>query len=352
MAIVVLRGLLTLDEDHSVITNISAFRQIGIESKLFKFELEPDELFESAILGHSNLVLDQGPLTVAALGWNPPERSVHFHLSLLSLIRDSVGCDIPLPTFAESKVISEQMERLNTDNLTVLLGEGLDHALVREQRLEIRTTKPSVVCANGLAASLPEGDNENEMRRFIDDSINLLAEQEFNVRRTDHGIAPINLCWPWGQGERQRIPNRALELGVPWRVRAHSLALRGLAKLSGFRPEKLPVCKEIDFRSLGRTIQGESPTMTIIDFEPAPTDEESREAYLVRLNDLGTQLIEPLLEWRRESKSDLCFIASNQANQGLAAFCVKENARDLFPFDERSLTERRVDTTNLTNLLE
>lgn len=352
MSIIVLRGLLAQNEDHSLIAEISTFQQIGIESKLSKFELEPDDLFESAILGQSNLVLDQGPLTVAAMGLNPPERSLHFHLSMLSLLGDSIRSDIAVPTQGEYKVISEQLERLNTKNLTVLLGEGLDHALVREQMLEIRTTKPSVVCANGLHASRPEGDGENEIRRFIDDSVNLLAEQEFNLRRIDQGVAPINICWPWGQGQRQQIPNRGLELGVPWRVRAYSLAVRGLARLSGFRPEKLPALNEIDFRSLSRTIQGESPTMTIIDFGSEPTDEQAREVNLGRLNEFGSQLIGPLLEWRRESKSDLYFVATNSANQGLAAFCLKENARDLFPFDERSLTERRVETINLKNLLE
>ena len=74
MAIIVLRGLLGEDEGQSVIQGIKAFQQIGIESKIFRFRLEPDEIFESIILGHSHLILDQGPLTIAALGFYPPDR--------------------------------------------------------------------------------------------------------------------------------------------------------------------------------------------------------------------------------------------------------------------------------------
>ncbi len=352
MAIVVFRGLLGFDEDHSVIEDVPAFRQLDEESKTYKFQLEPDEAFESAILGHSNLVLDQGPLTVAALGWNPPEGSTHFHLSLLSLVGNVVHYPMALPTPKEAKVIERQLALLNTKNLTILIGEGLDHALICEKRIEIRTAKPSQAVQNGLVASLPEGDSENELRRFIDDSVNVLAEQEFNCRRIDHGIAPINLCWPWGQGERQRIPSRAFELGSPLMVRTNSLALRGLAKLSGFQAEKLPMFSEIDLVGLGNTIQRDARSLTIIDIGVCPPDEEQREAFLARIGELGTKLIGPLLDWQKEAKRHLGFVALNRHGGGLLARCAPLNERDHFPFDERSLTEKRVEWMSLTRLLD
>ena len=352
MAIIVFRGLLGDDEDHSVIGDILAVRQLGEESKTSKFQLDPDESFESAILGHSNLVLDQGPLTVAALGWNPPEGSLHFHLSLLSLGGDAVHTPANLPSPEEVKVIERQLALLNTKNLTVLVGEGLDHALVREKRIEIRTAKPSEAVKNGLVASLPEGDSENELRRFIDDSVNVLAEQEFNRRRIDNGVAPINLCWPWGQGERQRIPNRAIELGFPWMVRTNSLAMRGLAKLSGFQAEKLPVFSEIDLVGLGKTIQRDHRSLTIIDIGSCPADDEQREAFHLRIEELGGKLVGPLLDWHKEAKGNLGFVATNRQGGGLLARCAPQNERDHFPFDERSVTEKRVEWMSLTRLLD
>ena len=352
MAVLVFRGLLGDDEDHSVIGNDPVFRQIGAESKTFKFRLEPEEAFETAILGHSGIVLDQGPLTVAALGWNPPERSVQFHLSLLTLSGDFVGLQVPKPSVDEFKVIEQQLMRLNTKSLTILMGDGLDHAMVCDKRIDLRTTSPSIASVQGKHLSLPEGDAENEFRRFVDDSVNLLAEQEFNIRRMDQGISPINLCWPWGQGERPRVSNRAIELGFPWKVLARSFALRGLAKLSGLRPQKLPEWESIDFAKLARDIQSDPRTLIIIDIPVVPGDDEEREAFLNRIANLGTLLIDPLLEWRRDSKGQLVFVATERVNEGIVGYCTKENERVHFPFDERSLVERKVQDLSLTSLLD
>lgn len=72
------------------------------------------------------------------------------------------------------------------------------------------------------------------LRRFIDDSINLLGEQEFNLRRIDEGLAPVNLIWPWGQGFPPVIPNLALQRGTPCHVLSPALGLRGLSKMCGY----------------------------------------------------------------------------------------------------------------------
>ena len=83
---------------------------------------------------------------------------------------------------------------------------------------------------------LPEGDNEPALRRFIDDSINLLSELEFNAERLDKGLLPVNLLWPWGQGIRTDVPNLALMRGAPATVLSDSLRLEGVARLAGYRP--------------------------------------------------------------------------------------------------------------------
>ena len=46
----------------------------------------PSETPEAMLLGMSPSIvsLRQGPLTVSALGFDPPDRSTHFHLSLMS----------------------------------------------------------------------------------------------------------------------------------------------------------------------------------------------------------------------------------------------------------------------------
>lgn len=352
MAVVVFRGLLGEDEDHSVIGNDPWFRQVGKTSKTLRFELPPDEHFESALLGHSNLILDQGPLTVAALGWNPPEGSVHFHVSLLSWNENSVLGQIPPPTEAEFRIIEEQIARLNSRKLTVLTGEGLDHAMVFEKRIELSTVPPSGICKLGFIASRPDGDGEAEIHRFIDDSLNILAEQEFNVRRMDLGVPPINLCWPWGQGERQSVPNRALALRYPIKVLARSLALRGLAKLSGFRPERLSNSLQLDKDLVLDTIRNEPRSLVVLDCGLQPVNEDDFECFKEYAAEIGSKIVEPLLDWRLENQKSLTFVVTNSSNEGLVALGVKENERDMFPFDERSLLEKKVEPINLARLLD
>ncbi len=343
MALIVLKGLLAEDESRSVVRSSSAFVAIGLSSKSFAFKWQADESFDALLLGHRDLALDQGPLTVAALGVNPPERSIHFHVSLLSKTDETVSSAAKAPSAEESKSLVEQLKRLSTKNLTVVIGAGVDHGLVSEQRMETLTTRPSALIANGIRASLPEGDGEGELRRLIDDSVNLLSEQEFNARRIDLGIAPINLAWPWGQGERPKVTNQALALGRPWRVVGNSLALRGLARLSGFRTEPLGG----SFRDAIVSATKEPATLMVFDFSSFDPEEMEK-----TVADLSEQFLTPLIDWQRDQKSPLTMVATNRSGHGIVATFAGGNERDHFPFDERAFTEKRVEWIQLAQLLD
>ncbi|RYG20060.1 hypothetical protein EON82_20685, partial [bacterium] len=78
---------------------------------------------EAAWLGLPPTEIADGPLIVAALGAEPPERSIQFHLSLLGLV-DGQVVSSPAPTAAEMRVIAPLLPKLNTSKLTGLLGEG------------------------------------------------------------------------------------------------------------------------------------------------------------------------------------------------------------------------------------
>ena len=342
MAIVVFKGLLGHDESDSFVRDSLAFLALSQSSKTSAFTIEHGEIFESVLLGHRNLDLDQGPLTVAALGVNPPEKSIHFHVSLFSKSVDTISAVVQGPSLDESKALSEQLNRLSTKNLTVIIGSGVDHGLVSEARIEIQTTRPSDLIIQGVAASLPQGEGEHEIRRFIDDSVNLLSEQEFNARRIDLGFSPINLAWPWGQGERPKVSNRALALGRPWRVVANSLTLRGLARLSGFRTESFGR----SFRDGLVSVTKEPATLMVFDFSSFESDAMEK-----LVSDLSDQYLMPLIEWQRDSKTSLAVVATDRRGRGLVAVAAGPNDRDHFPFDERSLMEKRVDQMDLGELL-
>lgn len=351
MAVLVLSGLLADNESESIVREVEAFKILSDVSSINRFVVSDDEDFEAVLLGHHDLKIAPGPLTVAALGWHPPERSTHFHVSLLSLDGDVVKVPTGLLEDAQRRELESALTKLNSKSMTMLMGEGFDYALVWERRIDMLTHSPEYVGDHGLKASLPEGDFENDLRRLIDDSVNILSELELNQRRIDAGELPVNLAWPWGHGERVSVPNQALRFGYPWNVLTCSLSLRGYARLSGLSPSRIEPRKQLNERKLGRlveTIKKEPRSMVMIDFKEGDDPEEK--AYT--LDSLGRGLLLPLMEDARERKLPFAVVATGGNGSGLIArWSEKASERDMFPFDERSLHEKGVVQTDLAQLL-
>ena len=338
--------MLAEEEAFSVVREIEAFRLLASRSSIAKF-FSRDEPFEQSLLGHSNLLIEPGPLTVAALGFDPPDGSTHFQLSLLGTDGTSVFRP-DLPTAEERKLLDVELRKLDSRFMTVLIGPGLDCALVWEKRVEMLTYPPDKAIEVGLKAALPEGDFENDLRRVIDDSINILSDCDFNRQRIDNGKTPINLAWPWGHGERPKVPNRTLALGQPWKVVSSSLALRGLARLSGFKVENLGS----NWRQMVAAANGGIGVVFDIDFTDLDVREEQEErAY--RAEAIARDLILPLLESNQESGEPLVVVFTNPRDEGLIALARKSpNERDDFPLDERLLMEKNVLEFDLRQLMD
>ena len=187
-------------------------------------------------LGPETPAISEGVLTVSALGADPPARSTHFCLSVLSVQGGHLSIPAALPGDEEKSGLAAALARLETSRLKPVLGNGLEHALVWEDgSIELQCHSPAEVAGKSLRGSLPEGDGEPMLRRFIDDSLNLLAETEWNRIREEEGLPPLNLFWPWGPGFRPKLPNLALARGVVARWESPSLRLAGLCQLVGYR---------------------------------------------------------------------------------------------------------------------
>jgi len=218
----------------------AAMRQMVEQAQVFRLQpMPPQPTPESAFLGLApgDVRLARGPLTVAALRRDPPSDSVQFHLSLMSVDEAGLAASVPTPLPAEDvRLAMEAAQRLDTSRLTVLLGEQTDHALVWEKgSLDLGTTPPSEVAGQPIHQHLPEGDGETLLRRFIDDSVNLLDGLELNRRREGDGLPKLNLLWPWGFGFRTAVPNLALRRGEIVTVHSASLRLEGLCRLVGYQ---------------------------------------------------------------------------------------------------------------------
>jgi 2,3-bisphosphoglycerate-independent phosphoglycerate mutase len=296
----------------------------------------------------------QGPLTISALDADPPDRSTHFHLSLLSFENGMVS-DLKLEILPEeATIITDNASRLNTKLLTFVKGEAKDHGLVWEAQRDLATYDPRSFDKEPIKPKLPEGDGETLLRRYIDDSINLFSEMDFNLRRVDEGLPPLNLLWPWGHGERQKVPNLALRRGEPATVESSSLRLAGLTRLAGYRHADRKLLGRgvrTQFRSLAKRLLKGSATIAVIDAAAELRSQAMWEELEWFVREMDTELIAPLLEATIQELSRLTLIAPGE-HMGLAVTLEKSTSTNTVPFDERALEERTLSKFDLSSLVE
>ncbi len=322
--------------------SLQALSEFG---SVFKLDAMPElETPESLYLGMrpQEAQMAQGPLTVSALGADPPDRSTHFHLSLLSLDGETVSKPAYVPSPDEEQSLWTVAKRLDTRSLTLLQGERLDHALVWEGLGDFLTWSPE---RQGLLLSehLPQGDAENALRRLIDDSVNLLGGLEINEKRLDEGLPPFNILWPWGHGRRVSVPNLALRRGEPAVVESGSLRLQGLTRLAGYsHGDRASVGRGMKtrFADLAKRCLGRSLSFVVIEgaFELRELGHMEELEWLARELDRG--LLTPLLEDSIKLKSRVSLLAPGES-VGLGLRSDVRSERQL-PFDERTLEEKGV----------
>lgn len=346
-----------LGEPSFLRQKLTSLEQIAELGSLFKLAPLPElETPEALLLGLSpeEGQLRQGPLTVAALKADPPERSTHFHLNLMSF-DDGVARQIPFEVSStELRQVLDLAKKLNTKSLTLVEGEGVDHALVWESLGHLRTSQAAAVDGQAIQGHMPDGDGDRLLRQYIDDSINLLSEIELNQRRMDEELPPLNLLWPWGEGVRHRVPNLALRRGEPAMVLSNSLRLAGLARLAGYRHGDRSRFGRLTHTRFGwilETTAKEPLTIIVVDtfaaFRAAGQFEEGE--WLGR--EMEKVLVAPLLEQALREPSRLVVLAPG-AGSGLGLWFETGNSgANSIPFDERALDERSLAVRGLYEMV-
>ena len=294
--------------------------------------------------------LRQGPLTIASLGADPPDRSTHFHLTPMSFA-DGVATEITFEISAEDqRLIFEQAKRLNTPKLTIVEGTDREHGLVWESLGDMGTRRPEEVNGKPVSENLPEGDGDILLRRFIDDSVNLLSELPLNEQRLDEGLPQINLLWPWGQGVRQPVPNLALKRGERADVFSASLRLAGLTRLAGYKHgDRVAFGKGINTRleELAGNLLKCNLSITVIEAPTKLKELDKPEELNWFADQIDTKLLKPLFENALVSPTEITFLVpADEMGIGLRYQTGNQNTNSI-PFDERALDEKSLQTLDL-----
>lgn len=238
---VVLKGGLQLLDEPSLLKEADFSHLAGRSSvSTVWWNGEWSDLFQPGLL------VANGPLRVAAQRIDPPPSSVHFAL-------DAISLDVSSETLSSVEFVdlpTEVVERLNTKVLTCLPKWPFGSALVWENgSIDLESTPPDQLQGRTFRECLPRGDGEPVLRRFIDDSVNILGELEMNRRREDEGLPPINVLWPHSQGFRPVLPNLQLRIGEPLLIASPVTEVLGLAYLTGFSQRALTEPRGLDFPS-------------------------------------------------------------------------------------------------------
>jgi 2,3-bisphosphoglycerate-independent phosphoglycerate mutase len=325
---------------------LSQLAEVGSLSRLSPNP--PTETPEALVLGMApeTVSLRQGPLTVSSLNADPPERSTHFHLSLLELSSGVVRNPSTVPSPEEVRQILELTQKLNTKTLTFVGGEGREHALVWEGLGDMRTVSPTDATDQPIRTVLPEGDGETTLRRYIDDSVNLLSELELNQIRAEEGLDLLNLLWPWGHGVRTRVQNLALRRGAPTLVISSSLRMRGLSRLVGYRNASLQDVRQginLNFEFIRKAVFSEPSTLVYIDaFERLRPQAAIEEAGWFT-HRIDAELLAPILERFAEEPVRLTLAAPSKSGIGLALQVDSRQLRsNSAPFDIRAVVDDRL----------
>ncbi len=347
--VVVLRGILADEGAESLLRG--KFDPLLESAEVFRVpRLENIETPEAMLLGlhPSEGQMAPGPLTVASLGADPPERSTHFDVALLSMNdNEIVGRYQDRLTTEENREVKRVGERLNTRKLTFLFDGGGAQGLVWEDLGGLGCTPPTDAVGKLLSKVRPKGDGDRMLERWIDDSVNMLFELDFNRRRADEGKPPINVLWPWGPGTRFRVPQLPIRRGFPALIQSPSVRLAGLTRLAGYRHEWID--SEPAFEASYASSKKWDRGVSVFDFPYRGPEDAEHSDWL--LHAFTTRWLPQFLA--EAEKGDTLGILALGSRAGLGLQWENGTlSTSTAPFDERVLEERRLPERDLHSFLE
>jgi len=198
-----------------------------------------------ALLGYDPVqyYTGRGPIEAAAMDIPMDPKDVAFRCSLIStdgknLLDYSAG---HIETEDARSIIELAGRKLCTRAMSLFPGVSYRHILRwTDGPTEVKTAPPHEYTGKPLADIYPVGEQENRLRNFIQDSLNLLDDLPYNRRRREEGKMPANMLWPWSPGRAPLLPSFFKLRGVTGAVISAVDVVRGLGKLAGLEIIHVP----------------------------------------------------------------------------------------------------------------
>lgn len=198
-----------------------------------------------ALLGYDPVryYTGRGPVEAAAMEIPLDPRDVAFRCSLIStdgttLLDYSAG---HITTEEARPLIQLANEKLGTQAIRLFPGVSYRHIMRwHDGPTEVKTHPPHENMGKPLADIYPQGDGDSKLKKFIEDSLNLLDDHPFNRERREEGKLPANTLWPWSPGRSPQLPAFFQKRGMTGAVISAVDVVRGLGKLAGLEIVNVP----------------------------------------------------------------------------------------------------------------
>lgn len=198
-----------------------------------------------ALLGYdpTRYYTGRGPIEASAMEIPMEAKDVAFRCSLIStdgetLLDYSAG---HISTEEAKPLIALANQKLGTQSIRLFPGVSYRHILRWSNGpVEVKTHPPHECMGKLIKEILPVGEGETAIRQFMDDSLNLLNDIEFNRKRRDAGKPPANMFWLWSPGRVPQLPTFQKKYGMTGAVISAVDVVRGLGRLTGLEIVSVP----------------------------------------------------------------------------------------------------------------
>ena len=198
-----------------------------------------------ALLGYDpkKYYTGRGPVEAAAMGIPMETKDVAFRCSLITtdgetLIDYSAG---HIATEDSKPIIEYANEKLGTRSMRLFPGVSYRHILRwTDGPVDVQTHPPHESMGKKLAEIYPVGDGDTKIKKFIEDSINLLDNHPYNRRMRDAGKPVANALWLWSPGRAPILPSFFQKRGMTGAVISAVDVVRGLGVLAGMEVVNVP----------------------------------------------------------------------------------------------------------------
>lgn len=230
---------------------IPHMRRIAAAGQVVSIQTVPPELPPGSDVANLSLLgydpsahySGRAPIEAAGAGLALGPRDVAYRCNLVTVeggaMKDySAG---HISTAEAHELIAAVQNKLGRPGLHFHGGVSYRHLLIWENGpTQLLTTPPHEIADKLVDPHLPQGQRQEDVRRLMEDSKEILRDHPINRARIQSGKNPATQIWLWGQGKALHLPSYAERFGRSGIVVSAIDLVRGLGLLAGLSAPPIP----------------------------------------------------------------------------------------------------------------